>query len=278
MQAIKRWIKKNFAKWVYREQIGPVKKHELIDHAEEFSSELPARLSDASYDVFTYHGEDGIIFSLLQHLNNVPHVFVDIGAGDCIKSNCANLAFHFGWQGLFVDQDKKQLSLGKDFYKKMFKKSTRLKFAAEQVSAENINKIISSRGFRNEVGLLSIDIDGNDYWIWKALDVIQPRILVIEAKVEFGHRDIIVPYGEHNHHSVDPKYNGASVEAFVQLGKKKGYKLVGANRQGYNLFFVKNNEPVPAVSSAEILTDPETMGSFYPASFFNERKFVTEPG
>jgi hypothetical protein len=121
--------------------------------------------------------------------------------------------------------------------------------------------------------LLSIDIDGNDYWIWKAIDIIRPRIVIIEAKVEFGYNNVIVPFDMRNHHSADKMYNGASVEAFRQLGIRKGYKLVGANRFGYNLFFVRENENMAAVTTRDVLTDPVTLQSFYPESFFEEHPF-----
>jgi len=274
MPAIKNWIKKNFSSWVYRKKVNPFRKTELLDHVQQFSKTPSSRLSDASFDIFTYHGEDGIIAYLMEQLGNVPKQFVDIGAGDCVKSNCACLAFHLNWNGLFIDKNGDQLSIGRKFYKKKIEKGAAIRFLASEVSAENVNEIIAKAGISNEVGLLSIDIDGNDYWIWKALDIIQPCIVVIEAKVEFGHHNIVVPYGPENHHSADNRYNGASVEALVKLGKEKGYKLVGANVQGYNLFFVKNSEDLSSATSADVLTHPETVRSFYPESFFNEHKFV----
>jgi len=274
MQAIKNWIKKNFSSWVYRKKVNPLRKTELLDHVRQLSKSPSTRLSDASFDIFTYHGEDGIIAYLLEQLGSVPKLFVDIGAGDCVKSNCACLALHFNWNGLFIDKNADQLSIGRNFYKKKIEKGAAIRFLASEVSAENVNEIIANAGISNEVGLLTIDIDGNDYWIWKAINAIQPCIVVIEAKVEFGHHNIVVPYGPENHHSTDRLYNGASVEALVKLGKEKGYKLVGANPKGYNLFFVRSNEDLSAATPADVLTHPETVRSFYPESFFNEHKFV----
>ena len=99
---------------------------------------------------------------------------------------------------------------------------------------------------------------------------------MIEAKVEFGHQDVIVPYNRNNNRLADARFNGASVEALRKLGAEKGYKLVGANQQGYNLFFVQSSENTPAVTTADILWHPDAIGSFYPASFFKEHKFVKE--
>lgn len=233
-----------------------------------------SRLSDVSYNIFTYHGEDGIIQYILQQLKNVPPVFVDAGAGNCIIGNCSTLAVHFGWDGVFMDRDKSQITAGKKFLKNISSVTPGVQFLVQELTPANINQVIAEAGIEEEIGLLSVDVDGNDYWLWKAIDVIQPRIVVIEAKVEFGLRNVIVPYGLHNHRSVNLMYNGASVEALRRLGDEKGYKLVGAIRQGYNLFFVKKNEPLQEVSAAEVLWNPETISSFYSESFFEKHKFA----
>lgn len=234
------------------------------------------KLYEASYNNFTYHGEDGIILFLLNHMTDVPSVFVDIGSGDCIKSNCANLAVHYGWEGIFIDKNEKQLAIGKRFYQSFVDRGQKIRILNEMVLAENINEVLSKAGVNREIGLLSIDIDGNDYWIWKMIEKINPRIVVIEAKVEFGKRDLIVPYGDDNHHSVDKMYNGASVEALRKLGKKKGYKMVGSNRQGYNLFFIRQEEKIKEENVDSVLSDPETTQSFYPESFYKMHEFITD--
>jgi hypothetical protein len=268
MQALKYFIKRNFSQWLYHRQKAIARKMDMQNWLEKLAQYPPQQLSAASFDIFTYHGEDGIIQYLLQHIKEVSPFFADIGAGDCIKSNCANLAVHFGWAGLFIDQDQKQLELGRRFYKDKIKAGADINFVEAEVTAENINQLIQAHAAGKQVGLLSIDIDGNDYWIWKAIDVIQPQIVLIEAKVEFGYKDLVVPYGKRNHHSADKMYNGASVEALRKLGKEKRYKLAGANKQGYNLFFVKQGTILPEATTETILANPETVGSFYLDSFF----------
>lgn len=233
----------------------------------------PARLRDASYDIFTYHGEDGIIGFLLSRLSGVPPVFADIGSGDCIKSNCAYLAVHEGWKGCFLDTQAEQLEVGKKFYGARGGKDNGIRFLQAYITPENVNGLLSGAGLNGEIGLLSIDIDGNDFWIWKAIGVIRPRIVVIEAKVEFGIDNRVVPYAKSNHHSADKMYNGASVEALKELGRQKGYKLAGANKQGYNLFFVQQHELIQEEQVVDILSDPEIRRSFYPPSFFMEHQF-----
>lgn len=275
MEGIKNWVKKHFSGWRYRRQLSAGKKVATESWLQQLSQHPPSRLSGASYDVFTYHGEDGILLYLLQQLKDVPATFVDIGAGDCIKSNCANLAVHYGWAGVFIDQNDRQLAIGRNFYKGKITTGTNIQFIHSVVTVDNIDQLIRQAGMEGKIGLLSIDIDGNDYWIWKAIEQLQPRIVVIEAKVEFGFRDVIVPYGPHNHHSADKLYNGASVAALQKLGAQKGYKLAGANQQGYNLFFVKKEEDLSAATLEEILDYKETKDSFYPASFFEGHVFET---
>ena len=266
MQAFKSSVKKNFGRWLYRYKLANQRKTELAFRNPKQVAVLP----DAGFDIFTDQGEDGIIYYLLQSIEEAPAFFVDIGAGDCINSNCACLAVHFGWNGVFIDRNEQQLSIGKHFYQNRYGE---IAFVRAEISPENVNELLVSAGVPNEIGLLSVDIDGNDYWIWKAIDCTRPRIVVIEAKVEFGYRNIVVPYGKTNHHSEHKMYNGASVAALQHLGMKKGYKLVGANKPGYNLFFVREEENLAAVDTASVLTDPATINSFYPDSFFSEHSF-----
>jgi hypothetical protein len=143
------------------------------------------------------------------------------------------------------------------------------------VSPDNINRIIQQNREAGPIGLLSIDIDGNDYWIWKAIEDIKPAIVVIEVKVEYGLRNIVVPYSENNIRTYDERYNGASVPALVNLARSKGYKFAGANKQGYNLFFVLQDTAIPVTTAEAILDDKEILACFYPEPFFVTHQFVS---
>ena len=272
MQALKQWIKKNFGSLVFRKQLENDRKIELDSFLSSTKNESLRKLSDASFNVFTYHGEDGIIGYLIRQAEIENKIFVDIGSGDCIKSNCACLAVHYDWQGLFIDSSQIQLSIGRNFYRK----NNKVRFKNIEVRPDNVNEVLKEAGVTGKIGLLSVDIDGNDYWIWKAIDIIQPEIVVIEAKIEYGSQDVIVPYGVNNHRSKNIQFNGASVKAFEKLGLKKGYKLAGSNREGYNLFFVKENLSIPAIAADELLDDPYIQQSFFPLEFFKQHEFVTE--
>lgn len=266
-------IKDQLRSKINLQRAGARGKARVFDWLQQMRMKKMEKLSDASFDLFTYHGEDGIILYLVQQLQHVPGLFVDIGAGNGIKGNCTNLAVHFNWNGIFVDKSKEQLSTGKEFYQKT-KTEEYPKFVEAVITPSNINQVLTESGIPSDIGLLSIDIDGNDYWIWKAISVVHPRIVVIEAKVEFGLRNVVVPYGENNSREFDIRFNGASVEALRLLGEEKGYKLVGANKQGYNLFFVQASEDFPATDTKTLMDDPLIRKSFYPDSFFARYTFA----
>ena len=134
------------------------------------------------------------------------------------------------------------------------------KFVEAFITRENINELITEAGLSGPIGVMSIDIDGNDYWVWEAVRVVEPAVVVIETHIEFGMRDIVVPYNaNHVYPGKHPEYFSASPVAMVKLGRRKGYRLVGANRYGFNLFFVKNGlyeDRVPEVPLESILQHP----------------------
>jgi hypothetical protein len=116
---------------------------------------------------------------------------------------------------------------------------------ATWITAENINALLETHGHTGSIDLLCIDLDGVDYWIWKALDVIKPRVVVVEYQCIWGpDRSVTVPYDPQFKALFEGKYgvyNSASLAAFVKLGALKGYRLVGCQRYGYNAFFIRND-------------------------------------
>ena len=219
------------------------------------------KLRDTGYKVFSQFEEDGKLIYILAMIGIKHSSFIEIGSDDGINSNCANLALNFGWYGLFLDGNKKSISRGRYFYNKY---PTRFgykpTFIHSFVTRENINDTIEKAGFNGEIDLLSIDIDGNDYWIWDAIVVVQPRIVIIETHVIYGYEDIVVPYNpEYTYPGISSQYHGASPKAMVKLGQKKGYRLIGANDLGFNFIFLRNDEGqdiFPEVSIEQILQHP----------------------
>jgi len=116
----------------------------------------------------------------------------------------------------------------------------------EWITAENINTLIESNGVVGDIDLLSIDIDGMDYWIWKAIEIISPRVVVIEVNLMWGtERAVTAPYDPNfvtQYSNGKPLPNsGASLPALVKLADAKGYRLIGCQRYGFNAFFLRKD-------------------------------------
>jgi hypothetical protein len=219
-------------------------------------NKLP-RLCDSGFRVFSQFEEDGLLLYLAAVLELEPKIFLDIGTADGINSNCANLALNLGWHGLFLEGDQSKVDRGEEFYRAHPDTSLYPPvFRQACVTAENINELVSEAGFSG----CSIDIDGNDCWIWKALEVVRPAVVIIETHIEFGLQNIAVPYDrDYKYPPKHPDYFGASAGAMQSLATKKGYRLVGANRFGFNLIFVHNDifpDRVPAVPLESVLRHP----------------------
>lgn len=232
--------------------------HQYQQMAKEGS--VPA-LSDTGYRVFSQFEEDGKLLFIFSILGMSTKTFVEIGSDDGVNSNSANLYFNFGWHGLFIDGNPKSIKRGIKFFNKYphpwFYKP---KFVNAKVNRENVNQLIETGGLNGEIGLLSIDIDGNDYWVWDAITVIDPQVVIIETHNEFGMNNIVVPYDpDYFYPGKHPIYHGASPVAMTKLAKRKGYRLVGANELGFNFIFIKNglaDLQIPEVSVESVLTHP----------------------
>lgn len=221
----------------------------------------PPALNETGFRVFSQFEEDGKLLFIFSVLGMKNKTFVEIGSDDGVNSNSANLYFNFGWHGIFIDGNPKSIRRGKKFFGKYphpwFYKP---KFICSKVTRENVNGLITKAGYRGEIGLLSIDIDGNDYWVWDAINAVEPQVVIIETHNEFGLHNIVVPYdADYSFPGKHPVYHGASPVAMTNLANKKGYRLVGANELGFNFIFVKNGlaeKELPEVSVESVLTHP----------------------
>ncbi|NSW45326.1 MAG: hypothetical protein HPY79_05895, partial [Bacteroidales bacterium] len=237
------------------------------------NNNLP-KLSETGFRVFSQFEEDGKLLYIFSLIGMTHKTFVEFGSDDGVNSNSANLYFHFGWTGLFIDANKSNIKRGERFFSKYpHPWCDKPKFICSFITRDNINDLIKKAGFEGEIGFLSIDIDGNDYWIWDALTVVNPQVVMIETNNVFGYNNIVVPYNpEYFFPGKHPIYHGASPQAMVNLAKKKGYRLVGANELGFNLIFVRNGileNEIPEVTISEILMHPSCIRDF---EKFNEIK------
>ncbi len=244
---------------------GPAAKAALRHLYGFYQSETAAgrcrSLADTGLRVYSQFEEDGLLLYIFAAIGTETRCFVDIGSADGINSNCANLAINFGWHGLFIDGDGEQIRRGRSFYENH--PDTRAwppQFVEALVCRENVNDVIQQAGISGPVDLLSIDINGNDYWIWDALEVIEPRVVIIETHVEFGMQSIVVPYDRNYvYPGKHPQYHGASPVAMQKLAERKGYRLVGAGQYGFNMIFVRSGvgeDVLPAVPVESVLRHP----------------------
>jgi hypothetical protein len=102
---------------------------------------------------------------------------------------------------------------------------------------------LHENGISGDIDLFSLDVDGNDYWLWDKLTAVRPRVVIVEAQTCWGKdRAVTIPYDPRfNRFDINPEYFGASVPAFIKLGKKKGYRPVACNRYGYNVIFIRQD-------------------------------------
>ena len=238
-------------------------------------------IQDTGLRVFSQFEEDGMLLYLFALLDMPNRTFVEFGSDDGINSNSANLHFHHRFSGLFIDGNPLAIDRGKYFYGRH--KNTNkapVIFKEAMITAENINELIKSSGFEGEIGLLSIDIDGNDYWVWKAIDVVQPLVVIIETHNEFGMNDIIVPYDpEYFYPGKHPTYHGASPIAMTKLANHKGYRLVGANDLGFNFIYIREDllvDEIPTVSVESLLQHPSNKEAQARFEAVKDWEFVTE--
>jgi len=203
-------------------------------------------INKSEIKVYSQNGEDGILLYILAKIGVQNRCFVEFGIGDGTENNTANLALNFGWHGLLMDCKSDNVAFAKRFYQnRLGPRASRVKIIQCLVTTENINKVLLQNGVQGEIDLLSIDIDGNDYWVWKAMSAINPRVVVIEYNSSMGHeKSLIVKYDPNfDRYKKHPTgfYHGASLAALTKLANSKGYILVGCDSTGVNAFFVRKD-------------------------------------
>lgn len=218
-----------------QEALGRIEFRQLRD-------EPDPTLQNQEFRVFSQWGEDGIIQFLLRHIPIHNKVFVEFGVEDYAEANTRFLLVNNNWAGLVLD------SSGENIHR--LKQSRvywayNLKAVQAFITRDNINDLLRDNGVTGDIGLLSIDIDGNDYWVWEAITAVNPVIVIVEYNHRYG-RDLVVtiPYVEDFNRRKAHKsaiYFGASLGAFCLLAGRKGYAFVGCNSNGINAFFVRRD-------------------------------------
>ena len=211
-------------------------------------------LQNYESSVYSQCGEDGVLTRIFDLIGTASNYFVEFGAWDGKHfSNTANFRLNHGWTGLLLEgSDRADGEVVRQAF----------------VDAENVNALFAQYGVPAQFDLLSIDIDGNDYWVWKAIQGFTPRVVVIEYNIYFGmDRAETMPY-DAGHTWDETLYHGASLAALHKLGQEKGYALVHADGWAPNAFFVLRSElpsdfverPLPEVTPWNRFSDSPDVG------------------
>jgi hypothetical protein len=228
----------------------------------------PQALLARRFRGLSQHEEDGITVALFDRIGAPTCRFVEIGAG-VNGGNSGFLARECGWSGLMLEiEPGRAASLQRRF-------APSVSVVEARVTRENINELVSSHGYAGDIDLLSIDIDGIDYWVWESLTACRPRVVIAEYNPFLGvQRPVVIPYdpGFDRHRFDVPRaaYYGASLPALVTLAARKGYRLVLIEPRGVNAFFVRDDIAldVPTLKADAMPVAPDVVMDFGPDGIF----------
>ena len=227
----------------------------------------PIPLWKSEFRVFSQFGDDGITQCVISriHLPSAEQRFIEFGVENYREANTRFLLLNDNWSGLVMDGSENYIS---NVRSEQIYWRNDLTALARFITRENINSIIKEAGFSGRLGLLSIDVDGNDYWIWEALTAVDPAIVIVEYNGIFGGSEpVTIPYQaefvrQNAHYSY--LYWGTSLPALCHLAARKGYVWIGCNTAGNNAYFVRKE-----YASAFLL--PSLPADFVPAKFREAR-------
>ena len=216
-------ILKKYLSFIFKKVFDEEVQKELILKAKLLSSKNKnlkkiKNLSEVEFQVYSQWGEDGIIDWLINKFPEIPNSFLEIGTENYKESNTRFLLVNKNWDGFLIEADKaavKNIKSQRVFWKH------NLRIENQFITKDNINTIIKKIEVPKKLGLLSLDVDGVDYWILSNLSVLEPSIVVCEYNSLFGQKkSITVPYKKNfirsdEHYS--NLYYGASIKAFIEL-------------------------------------------------------------
>ena len=209
---------------------------------------IVSSIHEAEFKVFSQFGDDGII-QYLVHSVGIPEdqrVFVEFGVENYEEANTRFLLMNDNWRGLVMDSSPANMSHVRTspyFWK------CDLTAVATFINRENINDLLDDQGFSGRIGLLSIDIDGIDFWVWERIEVANPIVVIVEYNSVFGvEHAVTIPYDPdfrrtRAHYS--NLYWGCSLRALCLLAERKGYVFVGCSSVGNNAYFVRRDKLGP---------------------------------
>jgi hypothetical protein len=198
----------------------------------------PLRLLLAGFKIYSQNEEDGIIQEIFTRIGHGPKTFVEFGVENGLENNTLKLLLE-GWRGLWLEGSDHYVAQIRGKFRDVIEQD-RLSVQRAFVDRDNINHLIGQY-FTGEIDLLCIDVDGNDIWLLEAIDVVAPRVIVIEYNGKFPPPLSIAQAYNAAHHWAQTDYGGSSLAAVTKVAGRKGYSLVGCNIMGVNAFFVRDD-------------------------------------
>ena len=274
-QKIKEFIRKILAAClpVVRARDTSLEQALLVSHWRLMQCQLAPKdlpgLHQVGFKVFSQFEEDGLLLYIFSLIGTKNRRVVEVCAGDGKECMSANLIINHGWEGCLFDGNEESVNSGVAFYASHPRTWLHPpQFVHAWITRDNINSLLADRGFVGEIDLLSLDIDGNDYWIWKALHTVSPRVFICETQNAVPHdKAVTQPYSEEFSLDAERYASGffsASLAAMCKLGAEKGYRLIGVHRYGFNAIFMRNDvgiEYFPEISVESALDNPYSRAS-----------------
>lgn len=261
---VKKYRTKRFFKWLKRRLVPLSVRARKVQRKWRRKDKSPppaaasvsgAGLERYEYSLFSQNGEDGIIRFLFSEIGFESRYLVEFGFG-AVQCNSLRLILHEGFKGLLMDGSRENC----DFFNIAASQRglTGVAAVCTFLDRDNLEKIIVDHGIPAEIDFLSLDVDGNDYWFWETLNCASPRIVCIEYNAGIGPTlSWTVPYdAEFERFAKHPSgfFHGASLQALESLGRRKGYRLIGADSTGTNAFFLRDDidaPQIPTLTAAE---------------------------
>jgi hypothetical protein len=224
-----------------------------------------------SKGVYSQGAEEGVLERIFERVAPRQRFCVEFGASDGLRnSNTALLLRERGWSGALIEGAEHRFARLKDHYAG----SRDVRLLSARVTPDNVEALFARAEVPIDLDLLSIDIDGNDYWVWRSLERYRPLVVVVEYNPYYAPPERWVMKYNPDHAWDGSTYYGASLESLYWLGKHKGYELLCCDAQGNNAFFVEQTVyPRFGMSdnSPQVLYRP----AMYKVRFVGHNTFVT---
>jgi hypothetical protein len=231
----------------------------------------PIDLTVLSKGVYSQGAEEGMLERIFELAPPRRRFCVEFGASDGLRnSNTAKLLRERGWQGVLIEASDYRFGKLLTHYRD----AANVRLVQASVQPDDVERIFDEAGVPSDLDLLSIDIDGNDYWVWRAIERFRPQVVVIEYNPYYAPPERWVMKYDREHAWDGSTHYGASLESLYWLGREKGYELICCDRQGNNAFFVERELYARfglEDNSPQVLYRP----AMYKVRFIGRNTFVT---